>query len=83
MSAQTRPLPVTDTLGDLDHFFLGRLATLVARQVAAVSPAERAALSHAAFSTLLDCIDLGLDAEARAIMAQLRATPAVPAAATA
>lgn len=67
--------PAADAGLDLDNFFLGRLASLVARQMAAVSPAERAALAQAAFSTLLDCIDLGLDDEARAIMAQIRAEP--------
>jgi hypothetical protein len=56
----------------LHEFFLGRLASLVARQVASASPAERLALSVAAFSIYLDCLDLGLGEEAQAIVGQLR-----------
>ncbi len=66
----------TDADTRLNTFFLGRLATLVARQAAAESPSERVALSQAAFSVLLDCLDLGLEAEAQAILAQFRAEPA-------
>jgi hypothetical protein len=55
---------------DLPEFFLGRLSALAARQ-AAVSPAERRALCVAAFSAFLDCLDLGLGEEARAIVGQL------------
>jgi hypothetical protein len=65
----------TETDTDLATFFLGRLATLVARQAAASSPSERVVLSQAAFSILLDCQDLGLDDEAQAILAQFRAEP--------
>ena len=57
----------------LPDFFLGRLASLLARQAAAVSPTERQALGVAAFSVFLDCLDLGLGEEAQAIMGQLRA----------
>jgi hypothetical protein len=56
----------------LHEFFLGRLASLVARQAAAASPSERMALSVAAFSIYLDCLDLGLGEEAQAIVGQLR-----------
>ena len=56
----------------LPAFFLGRLAALAARQAAAVSPAERQALSLAVFSEFLDCLDLGLGEEAHAIVGQLR-----------
>jgi hypothetical protein len=66
----------SDTDTDLDAFFLGRLATLVARQAAAASPSERLALAQAAFASLLDCQDLGLGAQAHAILAQFRAEPA-------
>ena len=68
--------PTTDTGADLATFFLGHLATLAARQAAAASPSERATLAHATFAILLDCQDLGLGAEAQAILAQLRAEPA-------
>lgn len=56
----------------LPAFFLGRLSSLVARRAAAVNPAERQALSMALFSIYLDCCDLGLGAEARAIVGRLR-----------
>ena len=56
----------------LPAFFLGRLAALAARQAAAVSLAERRALGVAVFSVFLDCLDLGLGEEARAIVGQLR-----------
>ena len=66
----TRPL--TDLLlktdAELPSFFLGRLASLVARRAAAVNPKVRATLAQAAFSTYLDCLDLGLEAEAQAIL---------------
>jgi hypothetical protein len=69
-------VPLTDlalaTDPDLPRFFLGRLAALVARQAAAVSPRERTALGVAAFSVFLDCPDLGLGEQARAIVGQLR-----------
>ena len=61
-----------ETDPDLPAFFLGRLASLVARQAAAVSPTERTALGVAAFSVFLDCLDLGLGEQAHAIVDQLR-----------
>ena len=57
---------------DLPAFFLGQLASLVARQAAAVSPTERTALGVAAFAVFLDCLDLGLGEQAHAIVDQLR-----------
>ncbi len=57
---------------NLHAYFLGRLASLATRQAASASPKERAALSVAMFSIYLDCLDLGLGAEAQAIMAGLR-----------
>ncbi len=65
----------TTTNDDLDHFFLGRLATLVTRQAASASPSERAALAQSAFALLLDCVDLVLGAEAQTMLAQLRDEP--------
>jgi hypothetical protein len=67
----------------LPEFLLGRLAALVARQAAAVGPAERVALGVAASSVFLDCLDLGIGEEAHAIVGQLRGeagTTALPAA---
>jgi hypothetical protein len=57
---------------NLPSFFLGRLASLATRQAASASPKERAALSVAMFSIYLDCLDLGLGAEAQTIMGGLR-----------
>ena len=54
----------------LAYFFLRRLATLVERQDRATTPGTRAALAHAAFSTYLDCVDLGLAEEACQILAR-------------
>jgi hypothetical protein len=56
----------------LPAFFLGRLASLVAMQVASESAAERKALSAAVFAIYLDCLDLGLGKEAQLLIAQLR-----------
>jgi hypothetical protein len=72
---------LTDLMIDLESgsdpglpaFFLGRLAALVARQLATASPTERKARGEAIFSVYLDCLDLGLGAEARAIVGPLRA----------
>jgi hypothetical protein len=60
---------------ELPEFFLGRLASLVARQAATASPREREALGMAIFAAVLDCTDLGLGAEAQEIVAQLHAEP--------
>jgi hypothetical protein len=40
---------------------------------------ERTVLARAAFSVYLDCLDLGLSADARAIMESARSAAAVPA----
>jgi hypothetical protein len=65
----------------LPAFFLGRLASLATRQAASASPKERAALGVATFSIYLDCLDLGLGAEAQEILGQLRQEPGEPLAA--
>ncbi len=67
----------------LPAFFLGRLASMVARQIATVSPTERHALGEAIFSVYLDCLDLGLGKEAQVLVEQLRdgAMPGEPLAA--
>lgn len=54
----------------LEFFFLQRLASFVARQDAARSDQERVVLAQAAFSTYLDCVDLGLADEADGILAR-------------
>ena len=59
----------------LSAFFLGRLASLVDRQAAAVNPMERALLGRAVFSVYLDCLDLGLGEQAQALIGQLRDEP--------
>jgi hypothetical protein len=70
----TRPLAERVLAADpgLPAFFLGRLAALLTRQVAAVDPDERRALGRAALSTFLDCVDLGLTDRACAILAEVR-----------
>jgi hypothetical protein len=72
MSAMLLTDLVLETDPSLPDFFLGRLASLVARQAAAVSPTERTALGMAAFSVFLDCLDLGLGEQAHTIIEQLR-----------
>jgi hypothetical protein len=52
----------------LDFFFFQRLASLVERQDAARSEWERTLLAQAAFSTYLDCLDLGLGEAAGRIL---------------
>jgi len=64
-----RPIAADDALA---RFFLERLSELTARQDAAASTPERTALAQAAFSTYLDCLDLGLGEEARRILARER-----------
>jgi hypothetical protein len=56
------------TDAELPGFFLGRLTTLASRHAAAVHPKVRLILAQAAFSIYLDCLDLGLGAEAHAII---------------
>ena len=60
----------TDT--GLHEFFLDRLTSLATRQATTTDPKERAALGVATFSVFLDCLDLGLGDEARAIIGQCR-----------
>lgn len=52
----------------LDFYFLQRLASLVERQDAARTEWERTLLAQAAFSTYLDCLDLGLGETAGRIL---------------
>ena len=54
---------------------LGRLASLVALHAATVSPAQRIALTEAAYETFLDCMDLGLEEPARELMRQHQCRP--------
>ena len=59
---------VVDDPTALDFFFLQRLASLVQRQDAARTERERTLLAQAAFSTYLDCLDLGLGEAAERIL---------------
>ena len=70
------PSPAIDLDPALSAFFLGRLAALVARQTCAPTAPERTALAQAAFAIFLDCLDLGLGEEARAILGCLHLEPA-------
>ena len=72
MMAQQRPSDnrpaQSEVLAPLDRFFLARLSSLARRHAAAPTAAERTTLAHAVFSTYLDCLDLGLDEKAEAIL---------------
>lgn len=57
---------------ELAAFFLGRLQGIVVQQVTARTPQERTALAQVAFAVFLDCLDLGLDEEARTILGCLQ-----------
>ena len=48
----------------LADFFLGRLASLLIRQMAAESLNDQHLLGHAILSTFGDCVDLGLAEQA-------------------
>lgn len=52
----------------LEFAFLQRLASLVQRQDRAADERARTTLAHAAFSTYLDCVELGLNDEAERIL---------------
>ena len=52
----------------LEFAFLQRLASLVRRQDRAANAHDRTILAHAAFSTYLDCVELGLGDEAERIL---------------
>jgi|tagenome__1003787_1003787.scaffolds.fasta_scaffold17692551_1 hypothetical protein len=64
--------PSSEVDPDLPDFFLQRLARLANRQAASCNLAERTALSLATLSTFLDCIDLGHEEQALALIAQVR-----------
>lgn len=67
----TIALPAPERADDaLAYFFLHRLAMLIARQDMAADERTRTALAQAAFSTYLDCADLGLEVDAARIMAR-------------
>lgn len=65
---QTMIEQVLATDPGLEAFFLSRLADRVRRQVRATTAHERSTLGLATFSTFLDCLDLGLEAQARGII---------------
>ena len=65
------PYPL-DLDPDLARFFLGQLARSVSRQVLAPTPQESLARAQVAFVLFLDCLDLGLDDAAHAIIGCLR-----------
>ncbi len=52
----------------LEFAFLQRLASLVQRQDRMGNEQERTVLAHAAFSTYLDCVELGQGDEAERIL---------------
>jgi hypothetical protein len=54
----------------LAAFLLDRLARLVARRHTALDERQRIAVARCTFSVLLDCRELGFEAEAAAILAR-------------
>jgi len=58
----------TTTDPDLAAFFLDRLELLAFQLESARDETARMVYSHTAFSTFLDCMDLGLEEEARHIL---------------
>lgn len=60
--------PAVLTPSGLEFAFLQRLASLVQRQDRAGDERARTTLAHAAFSTYLDCVELGLGDEAERIL---------------
>ena len=62
----------------LAPYFLDRLETLALRQAATTDPEDRIAQGAATFSTFLDCLDLGLEVEARRILDRARDKTARP-----
>lgn len=62
----------------LTTFFLSRLASITARHAEESSPTNRRILGQAAFSVYLDCLDLGLGAEARTITDTYKIEPNHP-----
>jgi hypothetical protein len=57
---------------DLARFFLHQLALSVTRQVMASTPQESSACAQVSYALFLDCLDLGLDDAAYAIISCLR-----------
>lgn len=67
MTAATT-VPTVIAPSGLEFAFLQRLASLVQRQDRAGDEQERTVLAHAAFSTYLDCVELGQGDEAERIL---------------
>ncbi len=76
MDTVTLPQQLRVADPDLAAFFLDRLEMLTFRLQTAGDQRSRTAYSIAAFSVFLDCIDLGLELEARRIVGRLRAEAA-------
>ncbi len=72
MDTVTLPQLVLAADPDLACFFLDRLDALAFRLETARDATSRTAYSTAAFSVFLDCVDLGLEDEARHIIGRLR-----------
>lgn len=67
MTAETA-VPTVIAPSGLEFAFLQRLASLVQRQDRVGDEQERTVLAHAAFSTYLDCVELGQGDEAERIL---------------
>lgn len=73
MDTVTLPQQLHTADPDLACFFLDRLDALAFRLQTTRDERSRTAYSAAAFSVFLDCVDLGLELEARRIIERLRA----------
>lgn len=69
MDPWTTTAECADADPPLATFFLDRLASLARRRDSALDARQRVALARCTFSVFLDCHDLGLGAEATAILA--------------
>ena len=76
MDTATLPQQLRSADLDLATFFLDRLEMLTFRLETARDPRSRSAFSNAAFSVFLDCVDLGLELEARRLLEWLHAVAA-------
>lgn len=68
LAPSTGSVPMVLAPSGLEFAFLQRLASLVRRQDRAGDERARTTLAHAAFSTYLDCVELGLGDEAERIL---------------
>jgi len=72
MAAQSLADLVLEADPDLPEFLLGRLASLLARQIAATTTTERQEIALETIAVFLDCVQLGLSDQACDMVDQVR-----------